>query len=158
MGKHDRKKEVPFFNFLFSKNVRKVRYSYRMPVEKLILFQKSYDFLLWLYPLVSRLPKHHRTVLGRQIEELGLSILLHILSANIARGIKRKAIQLLISEELDKLRILIRLTKDLRFISIKQYTYAAEKVNEIGKILSGWMQVLPPKVALAKTDTNMTLF
>ena len=129
-----------------------------MPVEKLILFQKSYDFLLWLYPLVSRLPKHHRTVLGRQIEELGLSILLHILSANIARGIKRKAIQLLISEELDKLRILIRLTKDLRFISIKQYTYAAEKVNEIGKILSGWMQVLPPKVALAKTDTNMTLF
>ncbi|MDP4011851.1 MAG: diversity-generating retroelement protein Avd [Candidatus Roizmanbacteria bacterium] len=158
MGKHDRKKEVPFFNFLFSKNVRKVRYSYRMPVEKLILFQKSYDFLLWLYPLVSRLPKHHRAVLGRQIEELGLSILIHILSANIARGIKRKAIQLLISEELDKLRILIRLTKDLRFISIKQYTYAAEKVNEIGKILSGWMQVLPSKVALAKTDTNMTLF
>ena len=158
MRKHDRKKEVPFFNFLFSKNVRKVRYSYRMPVEKLILFQKSYDFLLWLYPLVSRLPKHHRAVLGRQIEELGLSILLHILSANIARGIKRKAIQLLISEELDKLRILIRLTKDLRFISIKQYIYAAEKVNEIGKILSGWMQVLPSKVALAKTDTNMTLF
>ena len=129
-----------------------------MSVEKLVLFQKSYDFLLWLYPLVSRLPKHHRAVLGRQIEELGLSILLHILSANIARGIKRKAIQLLISEELDKLRILIRLTKDLRFISIKQYIYAAEKVNEIGKILSGWMQVLPSKVALAKTDTNMTLF
>jgi len=129
-----------------------------MSFEKLILFQKSYDFLLWLYPLINRLPKHHRAVLGRQIEELGLSILLHILSANIARGIKRKAIQLLISEELDKLRILIRLTKDLRFISIKQYIYAAEKVNEIGKILSGWMQVLPSKVALAKTDTNMTLF
>ena len=129
-----------------------------MSVEKLVLFQKSYDFLLWLYPLINRLPKHHRAVLGRQIEELGLSILLHILSANIARGIKRKAIQLLISEELDKLRILIRLTKDLRFISIKQYIYAAEKVNEIGKILSGWMQVLPSKVALAKTDTNMTLF
>ena len=129
-----------------------------MPVEKLILFQKSYDFILWLYPLINRLPKHHRTVLGRQIEELGLSILLHVLSANIARGNERKALQLLISEELDKLRILIRLTKDLRFISIKQYTYAAEKVNEIGKILFGWMQVIPSKVALAKTDTNMTLF
>ena len=129
-----------------------------MSVEKLVLFQKSYDFLLWLYQLVSRLPKHHRAVLGRQIEELGLSILLHVLSANLARGTKRKELQLLISEELDKLRILLRLTKDLRFISIKQYTYAAEKVNEIGKILSGWMRVLPLKVALAKTDTNMTLF
>lgn len=41
-----------------------------MTVDKLILFQKSYDFLLWLYPLVNRLPKHHRVVLGKQIEEL----------------------------------------------------------------------------------------
>ena len=134
-----------------------------MPVEKLILFQKSYDFLLWLYPLVNHLPKHHRTFLGRQIEELGLSVLLHILSANTARGSKRKEIQILISDELDKLRILIRLTKDLRFISIKQYIYAAEKVNEIGKILSGWMRTAPlkvvrPHVGLAKTNTNMRLF
>ncbi len=134
-----------------------------MNCEKLVLFQKSYDFLLWLYPLINRLPKHHRTVLGRQIEELGISILLHVLSANIARGAKRKTLQLLISEELDKLRILIRLTKDLRFMSIKQYTYAAEKVNEMGKMLSGWMRAAPfkvpcPKVGLAKTDTNLTLF
>ncbi len=129
-----------------------------MSAEKLIVFQKSYDFLLWLYPLINRIPKHHRTVLGRQIEELGISILLHVLSSNIAQGAKRKALQLLISEELDKMRILLRLCKDLRFISIKQYMYAAERVNEIGKILSGWMRVIYPKAAVAKSDTDMSLF
>ena len=44
------------------------------------------------------------------------------------------------SDELDKLRIPIRLTKDLHFMSITQYQHAAEKINEIGKILYGWMK------------------
>ena len=130
-----------------------------MAADKLILFQKSYDFLLWLYPLVNRLPKHHRSVLGKQIEELGLFILLDTLSANEAYGTKRKERQQLISEELDKLRILIRLTKDLRFISIKQYTYASEKVNEMGKILSGWMKKPTTNTnKVEKEDGNMPLF
>ena len=47
--------------------------------------------------------------------------------------------QLQISDELDKLRILIRLTKDLRFMSVAQYQHAAERINEIGKILYGWI-------------------
>jgi len=88
-----------------------------------------------------------------------IPILLHTLSANGARGTKRVELQQLISEELDKLRILLRLSKDLRFISIKQYIYAAEKVNEMGKILSGWMK--KPMIntnRVEKDDGNMPLF
>ncbi len=128
-----------------------------MAIDKLILFQKSYDFLLWLYPFVNRLPKHHRAILGKQIEELGIYILLDTLSANSARGAKRKELQLLISLEIDKLRILLRLTKDLRFMSINQYAYAAEKVNEIGSVLSGWIRSAKPQ-GVEKKGSNMTLF
>jgi hypothetical protein len=113
-------------------------YAHEKPMEdKLILFQKIYDLILWLFPLINRIPKYHKTVLGRQIEELGLSMLLLTLSANRARGTKRKKLQLALSDELDKLRILLRLTKDLRFMSIKQYSYSARLTNEIGKILYG---------------------
>lgn len=130
-----------------------------MTVEKLVLFQKIYDFLLWLYPLVNRLPKHHKTVLGRQIEETGLALLLLTASANKERGNKRLELQTQISDKLDKLRILVRLTKDLRFMSIKQYAFAAEKINEIGKILSGWMKIAPePITAIAKERNNLPLF
>lgn len=110
-----------------------------MGIEKLVIFQKIYDFLLWLYPLVNRIPKSHRLILGRSIEEEGIKILLLSMEANKFRDSSRRIVQQQISDELDKLRILIRLTKDLHFISIAQYQHAAEKINEIGKILYGWM-------------------
>lgn len=109
-----------------------------MVTEKLIIFQKIYDFLLWLYPLINRIPKRHRLVLGRHLEELGLSILLLAIEANKIRDNTRKTVQAKISDKLDELRILIRLTKDLRYMSIDQYSHAAEKINEIGKLLYGW--------------------
>jgi len=44
------------------------------------------------------------------------------------------------SVQLDVLRILIRLSKDMHFISIRQYEFAAQKINEIGKMLGGWIK------------------
>jgi len=121
-----------------------------VPVDDLILFQKTYDFLLWFYPLIQRLPKHHRATLGKQLEKLSLSILLAELTANADRKTDRYLKQLHVSMELEKLRILIRLTKDLHFISIKQYTYIAKKINEIAKILVGWMKVTVSTDVLVK--------
>ena len=69
-----------------------------------------------------------------------MNLLLLSIQANKIRDDTRKVIQLKISDDLDKLRILIRLTKDLHFMSIAQYQHAAEKINEIGKVLYGWMK------------------
>ena len=35
---------------------------------------------------------------------------------------------------------LVRLSKDLEFISVRQYGFAAERVNEVGKLLGGWIK------------------
>ncbi len=115
-----------------------MNYTKIMNTDKLIIFQRIYDFLLWLYPLINRIPKSHRLVLGKHLEELGLKMLLSSIQANKARDGARKTIQLQISDELDELRILVRLTKDLRFMSLAQYECAAGKINEIRKILYGW--------------------
>lgn len=108
--------------------------------EQLIIYQKFYDLVVWLVPVINRIPKNHRLVLGKHQEELCITILLLLIKANKARGQARAAIQADISDELDCLRILIRLNKDLRFMSVKQYALAAEKLNEIGRIMSGWVQ------------------
>jgi len=128
--------------------------------EKLIIFQKTYDFVsTWLFPSINRIPKYHKTILGKQMEELGLSILLLILCANKETGKKRIALQIKLSDDLDKLRILLRLTKDLRFMSIKQYSHGAQLLNEIGRVLTGWMRVrVEEKEIVAKQDQNMTLW
>lgn len=110
-------------------------------MEKFVLHQKTYDFIVWLYPLINRLPKNHRLILGKHLEELSLSFLLSLMKANKATGIDRKKFQEEASAILDYLRIMIRLSKDTRLISVKQYITSVEKLNEIGRMLTGWIGV-----------------
>ena len=106
--------------------------------DQLLLYQKFYDVVIWLYPMVNRIPKSHRQVMGKHIEELCITLLLAIIKANKTRGADRVTLQASISDDLDSLRILIRLSKDLRFLSIKQYTVAAEKLNEVARMFTSW--------------------
>lgn len=108
---------------------------------QLIIYQRMYELTLWLYPMVNRIPKSHRSILGKQIEECAIDMVLNVLKANKAQGKERLRLQHLLSYELDTLRIMVRLCKDLKFISIKQYTYASEKMNEIGRMLNSWMKI-----------------
>ena len=94
--------------------------------------------MLWLYPTINKFPKSQRFVLGQRIENSILQILEGIIEAN--QEVNKLVYLKRISVELDKLRILIRLSKDLKFVSIRQYEFAAEKVNEIGKMLGGWIK------------------
>jgi hypothetical protein len=41
---------------------------------------------------------------------------------------------------LEKLKIYLRLSKDLEFISMGLYEESSEKVTEIGKLLGGWIE------------------
>jgi len=106
--------------------------------QDLAIFEKTYELILWLYPTVNKFPKSQRFVLGQHIESTVLKILEEIIQAN--QEMNKLLYLKQISVDLDKLRILIRLSKDLKFISVKQYQFAAEKVNEIGKMLGGWIK------------------
>lgn len=107
---------------------------------QLLIYQKIYDLVLWLYPAINRIPKSHRLVLGRYLEEVSIQILVLVIKANKKRDKERVSLREKISEMLDILRILIRLTKDRKFMSIKQYVFAVEKINEIGRMLNAWMK------------------
>ena len=106
--------------------------------QNLSIFEKTYEMILWLYPTINKFPKSQRFVLGQQIETAILEILKGIIQANSERDKIPYLKQM--SVELDKLRILIRLSKDLKFINIKQYQFVVEKINEVGKMLGGWIK------------------
>lgn len=99
------------------------------------IFQKTYELLLWLYPTVRRFPRGDRYVLGERIESCALNVLEGIIESNNALD---KTVSLKkTSVELEKLRIFIRLAKDEKLISFRQYEFASERINEIGKMLGG---------------------
>ena len=107
-------------------------------LSDLKIFQKIYDIILWLYPMVNKFPKAQRFVLGQRIENSALELLRLMIKANAAR--QKRPILEEFSVELDQLRILIRLSKDLKFMSIGQYGYAGALINETGKMLGGWIK------------------
>ena len=104
-------------------------------LRDLHIFQKMYDFILWLYPCVKKFPKSEKYVLGERIEKTALNVMEGIIASNCE--FDKKETLKKTSVELEKLRIFIRLAKDQKLMNFKQYETASRMVNEIGKILGG---------------------
>ena len=106
-------------------------------ISDLIVFQKTYDFLLWIKPTVQRFAKVHKYGLGVELEQETLRLLRQIIRANMFKIEKRKHIaECFVNYE--TVKIFIRLSKDYNLLSIKQYEYAATRLDEIGRLLGGW--------------------
>ncbi|MCK9497663.1 MAG: diversity-generating retroelement protein Avd [Candidatus Colwellbacteria bacterium] len=106
-------------------------------IQDLIIYQKSYDLFLYIHPILAKFPKNQRHVLGQRIENKILDIIESIIATNMERN-KLPGLRS-ISIAMDELRTLVRLSKDLEFLSIRQYEIIADKLNEIGRMLSGWI-------------------
>ncbi len=101
------------------------------------VFQKTYDFLLWLKPTVQRFAKVQKYSLGVQLENEVLELLKKIITANFKRENKKEFIEeCFVPYEITK--VLIRLSKEYKLLSIKQYEFAASQLDEIGRLLGGW--------------------
>lgn len=112
-------------------------------LEDMKIFHKTYEFIKWLHALLAKFPKSERWTLGQKIENSALGVLEGIIRSNNEFD-KTRALQETIIE-LDKLRVFIRLAKDLQFISFQQYEFAAVQMDEMGRMLGGWYKKACPK-------------
>ena len=103
-------------------------------IEKLTLYQRVYDFILYAFPVINRFPKSQKFVLGQQIQNLTIEIIKKIIYANACRD-KYPAL-LNIDVDLQVLKTLIRLSNDLKFIDLRRYHIFCQKLTEIGKIFT----------------------
>ncbi|MFH1567836.1 MAG: diversity-generating retroelement protein Avd [Gemmatimonadota bacterium] len=109
-----------------------------MPPEVPTAITKLYDLILWLLQQVPKFPRSHRFVLGERIEGLALDVLDLLIEAAYTRekrGLLRRAVL-----GLEKLRYLVRLSRDLSFLSSRRYEFAAGRIDEIGRMVGGWLR------------------
>jgi hypothetical protein len=83
-------------------------------------------------------PRNHRFVLGERIER-NLYDLLEIL---IRAKYNRQRQDLLVQANLvlEILRFQMRLAKDLQCLKVASYGFAAKAIDEIGKLVGGWLK------------------
>lgn len=107
---------------------------------------RTYDLILWLVPRLKEFPRDQRFLLGDRIQTLALDVLCLLIEANYTKdrsGLLRQA-----NLELEKLRYLIRLANDLHYLSTRRYQHAAERVDEIGRMIGGWAKSERPRKAM----------
>ncbi|MBH8564088.1 diversity-generating retroelement protein Avd [Nostoc sp. CENA67] len=107
-------------------------------MSDLPIIQKTYDLIKWYVPILNRLPRNHRFLLGNRI----ITELYEVLDILItARYAKHKLTQLeSLNSRLDILRYQTRLLLDFNLIKTERYEYAQKLLNDIGNDLGGWIK------------------
>lgn len=107
--------------------------------NNLIVFQKAYDCYLYLHTALKHFPKSEKFVLSADIKNTFFEMLKLFLIANKSRY--KKKILYEADVQLDILRFRIRAAHNLQFLKTKQYEIVSIQLNEIGKLLGGWIKV-----------------
>ncbi len=99
---------------------------------------RYYEYLLWLMQRIAKFPRNQRYTLGKHLEEKGLQILATLIQAYYQKD-KTKLLQA-INLDLELIRYLIRLAKDLQLFSMSQYSFSTSALVEIGRQVGGWLK------------------
>jgi hypothetical protein len=107
-------------------------------MDDLIIRQKLEDMIQYAHVCLRRFPKAERHALGADIERATYSALRLTITAN-KRYYKKTTTQEL-DVEMEIVKSLVRLAKDLGFLPLKQYELWQTRNVEIGKLIGGWLK------------------
>lgn len=107
-------------------------------MKDLPVIQKTYDLIKWYVPILNRLPKNHKFLLGDRM----ITGLYDLLDALIRARYAPNKLHLLepLNSQLDILRHQTRLLLDFELIKADRYQYAGQLINAIGTDLGGWIK------------------
>ena len=106
------------------------------------VLEKMYQFLLWLIPTVDTFPRSQKFLLGDRVQRTALDVLEALIEAAYTR--ERTALLVRANLGLEKLRFLLRLAQDLRYLDLRRYELAARSIDEIGRMVGGWRKASQP--------------
>lgn len=106
--------------------------------EELIVIAKTYDLILWSCNHTGKFPRNHRFVLGERIERNLYNLLETLIRAKYTK--QRQPLLEDANLTLEILRFQMRLAKDLRCLQVNSYGFAARAIDEIGRLIGGWLR------------------
>ena len=107
-------------------------------MDDLIILQKTLDMMDYAYTALAQYPKGEKFALVADIKRCMDTILERIIEAQ-KKYYKKTTLQEL-DVELAKLKVYIRLSFQLKFLSAKKYELWSGKVVELGKMTGGWIK------------------
>ncbi len=107
-----------------------------------IVILKTRNFIKTLIPAVDNFQRRQRFILGARIENQALDLLDLLLEAYYG-AIKAKKSKLYAANmAIEKLRHLLRLAYELKYLSGRKFDQFIEALLEIGRMVGGWIKSL----------------
>ena len=106
--------------------------------DNLPVYKASYDLLVEMFQFVINFDKEYKYTLGEKLKNETIKMLMNIYRAN-SRIEKRELIQSA-RENIEVIRLLLRLIKDLKQIDLKKFVMINEKIENVSKQLAGWQK------------------
>ncbi len=106
--------------------------------DQLPVFKTSYELLILIYKIVKEFPKEHKNTLGEKLKTIILELVIGIYQANQATD--KFVIISSLRESVEMIKLLMRVGRDIRVISIKHYADSSLLIDSIAKQLIGWQR------------------
>ena len=99
---------------------------------------KAYDLTVWTAERVARFPRTHHYTIGQRMVTTLLDVQELLIEAHYSK--EKRTLLRRVNLLLERLRLLVRLSKDLRCLSLSQYEFSARAINETGRLVGGWLR------------------
>lgn len=105
------------------------------------IFKKTYDLYKMLNNTRASIPKQDRYTLWQRTEQITLDLTELFFEASELYDIQKLPTLEKASVKLNLLRVFIRLSFDTKSIDGKKYTAIQQQIDEIGRMLGGWIKL-----------------
>jgi len=108
--------------------------------KEMVIFTRTFDLLTWLLPHCERFPKAQRYLVVQRLGAAMLDFQEALFHANAQRGERRLTHLRQADAHLTSLRLYLRLAFQWRWFDAGQYEHVSKMVEEVGRLLGGWMR------------------
>jgi len=102
------------------------------------VYKASYDLLIELFRFAKNFTREYKYTVGESLKKETIGLITNIYRANSSYS--KKTIIQAARENVETIRLFLRLLKDLRQINLRKFVQLNEKVESVSKQLSAWQK------------------
>jgi len=110
--------------------------------QNIPLVKKSYELYKKTHHYLKSFPKQERYSLGQKIQNMILELLCGLITVNQLPKILREDLLIKLNSQNELLKLLFRLSHEIKVLDMKKYLSAESDCQEIGKMIGGWIKYL----------------